>query len=169
MKTCVGRWVASVLAALIFATPSFAQAPAPPSDLTAVDHPWDNGTRIDLSWTPSPTTHRYRATSFARATDTPEFSRVDMVPKGTTRFTVFYLDPGKAYLFQVVAVSPNNSESTPAATDTPVQPRIEWFDGTRFWFLIVPACVLRRRHCLHLDRPAWRPYEGSSHPRAQGG
>ncbi len=31
-----------------------AQAPAPPTNLTAKDHPWDSGERIDLTWVLSP-------------------------------------------------------------------------------------------------------------------
>jgi Fibronectin type III domain len=117
MKTCVGRWLASVLAALIFATPSFAQVPAPPSDLNAADHPWDNGTRIDLTWMLSPDDASLQGYIVReKAADAQEFRRVDMVPKGTTRFTVADLNSDMTYLFQVIAVAPDNSESAPAAT-----------------------------------------------------
>jgi len=139
MKTCVGKWVGgiSVLVALIFATPSFAQAPAPPSALTATDHPWDNGTRIDLTWALSPDDASLQGYIVReKAEDVPEFRRVDMVPKGTTRFTVPDLALNKSYLFEVIAVAPDNSESTPAVTAAPVETTMEWFDGTRLWFLI---------------------------------
>src|SRR5690349_12474261 len=138
LKTCAGKWMASVFAALVLATSSFAQSPAPPSDLIAIDHPWDNGTRIDLTWMPSPDDASLQGYIVReKAVDAQEFSRVDIVPKGTTRYTVANLDHTKTYLFQVAAVAPDNAESPPAVTTTPVQPKIEWFDGTRFWFLIV--------------------------------
>jgi hypothetical protein len=140
MKSCVGRWMSSVsiLASFLFATPSFAQAPAPPSALTAVDHPWDNGTRIDLTWMLSPDDASLQGYVVReKAVDAQEFRRVDLVPKGTTRFTVADLDLNKSYLFEVAAVAPDNSESAPVITDTPVQPKMAWFDGTRFWFLIM--------------------------------
>ena len=41
--------LAGLLTPMILAAP-----PAPPSDLVAIDHPWDDGTRIILSWTISP-------------------------------------------------------------------------------------------------------------------
>ncbi len=139
MKACVRRWVGSVsiLAALVFAIPSFAQAPAPPSNLKAADHPWDNGTRIDLTWTPSPDDASLQGYIVrVKAADDKEFHRVDMTPNGTSRFTVADLSPAKTYLFQVAGVARDNSESAPASTDTAVKPTIEWFDATRFWFLI---------------------------------
>src|SRR5262245_61161849 len=137
MKTCAGRWVALGLAVLIFTTPSFAQAPAPPSDLSAADHPWDNGTRIDLTWMLSPDDASLQGYIVReKAADAQEFRRVDMVPKGTTRFTVPDLSLNKSYVFEVTAVAPNNSESTPAVTDAPVETKMEWFDGTRLSFLI---------------------------------
>ena len=46
---------ASVLAMICAAAPAFAQAPAPPTNLTAGDHArGDNGTRLDLKWELSP-------------------------------------------------------------------------------------------------------------------
>src|SRR5215510_4094260 len=126
MKSCVGRWMGrvSILASFLFAASSFAQAPAPPSALTAADHPWDNGTRVDLTWMLSSDDASLQGYIVReKAVDAQEFQRVDIVPKGTTRFTVADLDPSKSYLFEVVAVAPNNSESAPVATDMPVQPK----------------------------------------------
>jgi len=123
---------------VLLAPAVYAQAPAPPSNLTAVDHPWDNGSRIDLSWTLSSDDAGLLGYIVRKkASDGKEFERVELVPKGTTAFTVSDLDHEKTYLFETVAVTPANAESAPAVTAAPVQPVMQPFDGTRLGFLVV--------------------------------
>jgi hypothetical protein len=113
-------------------------APAPPSNLIAVDHDWDNGTRIDLSWTLSPADSSLQGYVIRKkAAEDAAFTSVEIVPPGTNRFTVSDLTPGKPYLFQVAAVAKDLTESSPAVTSVAVAPTMQWFDGTRFWFLLV--------------------------------
>lgn len=122
----------------LFGSTAWAQAPAPPTNLVATDHPWDNGTHIDLEWALSPGDAGLQGYIIRMKTgNAAEFARVDLVPKGTMRFRVQDLRPENSYLFQVVAVAPDNSESAPAATGSPIQPTIQWFDGDRLAFLIV--------------------------------
>jgi hypothetical protein len=140
MRKSVSTWLVGVVlaAALALVPPASAQAPAPASALSAADHPWDNGTRIDLKWTLSPADNSLQGYIVReKEAQAPDFKRVDMVPRGTTSFTVGDLDPGKTYLFEVTAVSSANSESSPVVTAAPIQPAVQWFDGTRFWFLIM--------------------------------
>jgi hypothetical protein len=61
---------------------------------------------------------------------------VDIVPPGTSRFTVQDLDHNEAYVFQVVAVAQDNAESAPVTTSSPIAPSMQWFDGGRLWFLV---------------------------------
>jgi hypothetical protein len=113
-------------------------APAPPSSVIAVDHDWDDGTRIDLSWTLSPGDSALQGYLIRRkAAGDAAFSRVEMVAPGANHFTVSDLTLGKPYFFQVTAVSKELTESSPAATSVPVAPTMQWFDGTRFWFLVI--------------------------------
>ena len=72
-----------------------------------------------------------------KAAEDAAFTRVEMVAPGTNRFTVSDLTPGKPYFFQVAAVSKDLTESSPAVTSVPVTPTMQWFDGTRFWFLLI--------------------------------
>jgi hypothetical protein len=130
---------AIVTAAFAFPSPTFAQpaAPAPPSDLSAVDHPWDNATRIDLTWSLSPddatvTGYIVRRREAAEA----EFATIDIVPQGTSAYTATNLSPEEQYLFSVAAQGAGATESAAVATTAPVTPTMEWFDGTRLWFLI---------------------------------
>ncbi len=86
---------AMVMAAFPLGTAS-AQAPMPPAGLTARDHPWDDGTRIDLTWELSPDDAELvqsyqvlKALARIGAVDTElEFQTVEFVPAGTSEFTV---------------------------------------------------------------------------------
>jgi hypothetical protein len=131
-------WVAAAIV-LAMSAPAVAQAPpvAAPSSLVVTDHPWDNGTRADLAWTLSSDDAALLGYIVRRrgATD-PAFVRVDLVPPGTTRFTVEQLSPNGVYRFQVSAVRPDNVESAPAESPVAFTPAVQWFDGTRFWFLL---------------------------------
>jgi len=52
-RTLPARAALAAVAVLLAATAAWAR-PAPPGNLTARDHPWDNGESIDLSWNLSP-------------------------------------------------------------------------------------------------------------------
>jgi hypothetical protein len=113
------------------------QPVAGPSALLASDHPWDNGTRVDLTWTLSSDDAGLLGYAVRKKGDAdPVFVPVDIVPPGTNRLTVGELSPGGSYLFQIVAIRPDSAESSPATTDVPFTPAVQWFDGTRFWFLL---------------------------------
>jgi len=113
-------------------------APAPPANLTAVDHDWDDGTRIDLSWTLSLGDSSLQGYLIRKKTaEDATFTVVDTVPPGTNRYTVSDLIRNHPYLFQVVAISKDLTESSPASTSAPVAPTMQWLDGTRVWFLVI--------------------------------
>ncbi len=128
-------WTAAFLPA---AAQGQTAAPAPPSSVIAVDHDWDDGTRVDLSWTLSTSDSALQGYLIRKkAAEDAAFTRVEMVAPGANRFTVDDLTLGKPYLFQVTAVSKDLTESSPAVTSAPVAPTMQWFDGTRFWFLLI--------------------------------
>ena len=151
------RAMAAAIACAALLCPALAagQAPAAPAGLTASDHPWDNGTRIDLHWLPSPDAATLRGYMVRRRSTTEKaFSVVDIVPAGASAFTVSNLNREAGHLFQVTALGVNNTESAPVVTTIPVVPTMEWFDGTRLWFLftlvllcgsVVAFIVLARR------------------------
>lgn len=128
-------WTAAFLPAAVQGQTA---APAPPSSVIAVDHDWDDGTRVDLSWTLSTSDSALQGYLIRKkAAEDAAFTRVEMVAPGANRFTVDDLTLGKPYLFQVTAVSKDLTESSPAVTSAPVAPTMQWFDGTRFWFLLI--------------------------------
>lgn len=135
--TVAKHGLVALAAAVCLAASAYAQPPASPTDLTAADHGWDDGSRIDLEWTLSPDdavieTYVVRRRSPGDA----EFTLVELVPRGTNRYTVTALDSERSYLFEVAAVGAGNLESPPAVTTEPITPTMEWFDGTRGWFLL---------------------------------
>ena len=123
---------------MVLPTAAFGQTqPAPPSNLTAADTPWDNGTRVDLHWSLSPGDGALRGYVIRRrAAADADFTMVDIAPPGTDHFTVENLNRTTGYLFEVAAVGSDSTESAPALTTIPVSPTREWFDGTRLWFLV---------------------------------
>jgi hypothetical protein len=129
---------AALAAWLMFPPGAWAQAPpAPPANLSAIDTPWDNGTRIDLHWTLSPGDAALSGYIIRRkGTADADFSIADIAPPGTDTFRVGNLNPAMGYLFQVSAVAADGGESAPVLTTAPVSPTMQWFDGTRLWFLV---------------------------------
>ena len=111
--------------------------PAPPTDLIAADHPWDAGTNVDLGWSLSNDDRSIQGYIVRqRSVDATAFSRVEIVPPGTSQFTVPNLNSEQSYLFEVTALGQDNQESAPALMDAPITTAMEWFDGSRFWFLM---------------------------------
>jgi hypothetical protein len=96
MRTSLHRLLAALVATALPAFPSAAQTPAPPAGLTARDHPWDDGRRIDLTWELSPddgtlvqSYQVLRAVARIGGADTTiEFQHVEYVPAGTGEYTV---------------------------------------------------------------------------------
>ncbi len=130
-------WITAAVCALVMAAPAWGQAPAAPSDLTAADFPWDNGTRIDLTWSLSPDDRTLRGYAVRRRLlDETDLTLVEIVPPTTSEYTVTELSLAAAYVFEVSAIAQDNSESPAAVSAAPATPAMQWFDGTRIWFLL---------------------------------
>ena len=91
-----GSWLAASLLLGGVAAPALARAPAPPTNLIAIDHPWDDGQKIDLTWELSPddaqlvqSYHLLKAVAkIGDAEVPPEFKLVEILPAGQDFFTV---------------------------------------------------------------------------------
>ncbi|MBW2368540.1 MAG: fibronectin type III domain-containing protein [Deltaproteobacteria bacterium] len=112
---------------------------APPQNLTAADHPWDHGDKVDLSWdlsTDDPSLVRgYRIYS-ATSPDGP-FAAAGIVQAGTSTFTVEKLDRNTQYFFRAVAFNTDIDISAPAQTRQAMAPTRQWFDGDRAWLATI--------------------------------
>src|SRR5262249_11406616 len=124
---------------------------APPSELTATDHPTDDGTAIDLKWQLSPDdtpetkprlVHGYvihRTTlEFRSKKPGQELVRRKMaqVPFGTGDYTDSNCERGIGYIYDVTAVGPDGTESTAVRLDKPTRGALQWFDKSRIWFAL---------------------------------
>ena len=100
--------------ALTFMPAAYAQptSPAPPSNVSAVDHPWDNGSRIDLNWSISSDDAKLQGYIIRKKTSSEtEFSPVEIVPRGTNRFTVSDLNYETSYLKHLLGCARLRSDS----------------------------------------------------------
>lgn len=134
----------------LFASPACAQAPAiaPPSGLTAEDHPNDKGTAIDLHWRLSPddvpdrkprVVNEYEI--YRARADGSDYERVGTVPYLEDKFTDQSCEPDIEYLYEVRAVASEDFKSPLAKLDQPVRARLQWFDGNRAWFAVIVLLV----------------------------
>jgi len=114
-------------------------APAPPSNTVAVDHPWDTGEKLDLSWTLSPddatTVKWYRI--YRGETPDGDFKLIDSVDAGVSEFLVKELTRGTTYFFGVTSVAEDGSQSKPAVTTVGLAPTRQFFEGSRASLAII--------------------------------
>jgi hypothetical protein len=117
--------------------------------LTAIDHPNDPGTAIDLSWSLSPDDApaagenqvlKYEILRAERVDG--DFVSIGEATAGSNKFTDPNAERGKPYYYQVVAVSADESRSRPTATDAPAIAVMQVFDWGRAWFggVLITIC-----------------------------
>jgi hypothetical protein len=136
-------------------------AVAPPSNLTARDHPNDDGTAIDLEWSLSADDDPRRTPrvvfgyeiyrtpaekSAEKKGDEAPRKKVARVPFGVAKYSDPNCQPGVPYEFEVIAVGAGETASAPARLDQPTFSIVQWFDWSRAWFgailLVVCAGVI---------------------------
>jgi hypothetical protein len=143
-------FVTLLLLACAWTSAVHAQAPPPepPAGLTAADHGWDDGTKVDLHWTPSPDAPDgikkymiYAApdTGLAEGMVPPDsaFTAAGEAEAEADGATVEKLARGIPHVFRVTAMGLDNAESVPAVTTEAVVPTRQWFDGDRVYLFIV--------------------------------
>lgn len=137
----------------LFVIPSFAQqpgnAPAPPSDLKAIDLPNDAGDGLLVTWTISPDDTpdakprkvvKYEILRKKQGEQT--FEPVEEKPYQSTSFKDINCELGESYFYQIVAVAPDGSKSAPVTTIEPAKTIMQYFNKTKAWFgvLLVIVC-----------------------------
>ena len=118
---------------------TFAQMPAPPVNVKAIDTPNDNGKSITVSWGKSPddgsgaeSVTGYKV--LRKAPDT-EFEEVAPIPVGTVRYVDEGTERGVLYSYIVQAVTADGMTANSAAT-LPVKATGEWFHSGKIWLLL---------------------------------
>ena len=93
-RNLLGTWLVTALLGS-----SAAVSQAPPTGLTVADHPWDNGTRLDLTWQLSPDEGSLREYRIYQATVAKmEFALVATVMPAIDRATITDLTINSARL-----------------------------------------------------------------------
>jgi hypothetical protein len=156
------RWLSFLPAVVaMFALPSVpahaaAIPPRPPESITAKDHPWDDGTKIDVAFSLSPDdgSHehppkvaryviersgepngRFEPVGSPLVPDTPTYR------KRLLTTTIDKCRPGEPYYFRVYSVAPDGTRSAPIETTAPAMATRQWFDGDRTWLAIILASL----------------------------
>ncbi len=136
---------------VLLSWPASCHAAAPPlvTELTARDHPWDGGDKIDLSWR-LPAGARDAAWSYqifrgaepeGRFLPVQTVSIEDVIQQGSmARVTIEKLHAGEPYYFGVATVDADGQRSAFVRAG-PVAPRRQWFDGSRVWLALITAVL----------------------------
>ena len=114
--------------------------PNPSSQITASDHPWDHGEKIDLNWILSADDQiSVKIYSIYKSVDSDpdSFIFIGNVNPGVFSLTVEKLDTKESYFFKVIAVDEQGNASVPIVTLSAISPTREWFDGRRFPLFII--------------------------------
>jgi hypothetical protein len=141
------RAILIVVGLAVLDLPAMAQVQGP-TDLQVVDHGWDNGKRLDVSWRPAPGDGTTVKSYHVQRTTTPldetswstppeiivagdeDLLKVEEAGGAIYRLSVVELEPGTEYTIRVAAVDESNTFS-PWVVSTPVAPRMQLFDGDR--------------------------------------
>lgn len=125
-------------------TASAAQrAIAPVTSLIATDHKYDNGTGIDLTWVPSIDDRlaKPKVTGYEvwRSVIGGSGARIAELPAGSNEFSDEHCSRDSAYVYSVVAVSPEGNAVSIATA--PLTPRLEWINLHRLNLLAIAFLV----------------------------
>jgi hypothetical protein len=133
--------------------------PRPPKGVTAIDRPDDAGDGIIVGWTlslddlkkvPDGTTRKVVRYVILRKTLQPdkkdddkkdEFTLVGEATFQKTSFVDADCERDATYLYQVVAVEHEDSQSEAVQAAVPVTPILQYWDTRRTWFLVMLALV----------------------------
>lgn len=169
LSTVVGWLVLAVCASRLSAQP-----PSPPPGApTAVDHPGDNGTAIDLVWSLAPgdhpSTQPRQVTGYAverrdlgtsptgggEPEDATDYQPLARLPAGVDRFTDRGVEPGRAYRYRLATLGVAEAGRSEWRETGPVLAVRQWFATGRTWFALVLGAV-----CGAVIYSTWRARSG---------
>ena len=151
------QWLAIFVLAIggIFSI-TFAQAPAPPVNIKAIDTPNDDGKSITVSWDKSPDdgagVESVTGYKVLRKSPDGEFEEVAPIPTGTTHYVDEGAERGVAYSYIVQAITAGGMIADSEAT-MPVKATGEWFHTGKIWiFLAVLLYSAAVVYCIYHAR-----------------
>ena len=131
------------------------EPPQPPSDLTARDKPWDDGSQIEVQFNLSPDDVEdadpkiVSGYTISRSGESDGlFEDVGLITAdkrdyrhGYIRFTVEGCERLEPYYFRVRAFGADTQQSDFIETTKPVAATRAWFDGSRFWMGVITLAI----------------------------
>ena len=121
------QWIVVCLVLCISVSIAFSQGLAPPSNVTAVDTPNDDGSSITIKWDAAPEDSSISGYQILRQLADGALEEIgELLPAGTTSYVDASIEKGNAYAYIVRAVT--ETEATVDSEQTvPVKGRGEWF------------------------------------------
>ena len=121
------NWIVVTLVLCISVSTVFSQGLTPPSNVTAVDTPNDDGSSITIKWDAAAEDSGISGYQILRRIADGELETIgDLLPAETTTYVDSAIEGGTAYTYVVRAVS-----ETEATVDSEQTPAVE---GTGEWF-----------------------------------
>jgi hypothetical protein len=123
-------------------------SPRPPASITAADHPWDDGSRIDVTFALSPDDEAAsqspkKVEKYVVERSEEPHGRFEAVGTSVPNATAYKSGKlttavdkcrlGEPYYFRVLAIAPDGTRSLPVATTAPMAASRQWFDGDHVW------------------------------------
>ena len=135
---------------LLAAAGPLAAAPRPPSQVTVTDLPNDDGTGLVIRWnlspddTPDAEPRIIGQYNIERKDNDDEKAEFELI--GEANFSEASLEDkecerGVEYLYRVIAVGLDKSQSEPAVARKAAASRLQWIDGSRLWFGVIGLVV----------------------------
>jgi hypothetical protein len=123
-------------------------SPRPPASITAADHPWDDGTRIDVTFALSPddlaaSESPKKVVKYIVERSEEQHGRFEAVgsaapdaaayKSGKLSATIEKCRRGEPYYFRALAVAPDGTRSAAVETSSATAATRQWFDGDHVW------------------------------------
>ena len=132
----ITHWIVVCVVLCISVSIAFSQGLAPPSNVTAVDTPNDDGSGITIKWDAAPEDSGISGYQILRRIAGGGLEEIGgLLPTGTTSYVDSTIEKGNAYAYIVRALSA--TEATVDSEETsPVQGTGEWFHTGKIRLLI---------------------------------
>ena len=123
----ITHWIVVCVVLCISVSIAFSQGLVPPSNVTAVDTPNDDGSRITIKWDAAPEESGISGYQILRRIAGGGLEEIGgLLPAGTTSYVDSTIEKGNAYAYIVRAVT--ETEATVVSEETaPVKGTGEWF------------------------------------------
>lgn len=123
----ITQWIVICLVLCVIGGIAFSQGLSPPSNVTAVDTPNDDGSSVTIKWDAAPADSSISGYQILRRIAGGGLEEIgEMLPAGTTTYADASIEKGNAYAYIVRAVS-ETAATVESEETAPVKGTDEWF------------------------------------------